>query len=258
MSGQRMTHVRSNTPLPTRLVACKLKGERHIRWMFICLLAFNLSMPGFSLAASDDTNIAENIDNPLLGLSATEIAKAYGNQQTYTITRNGKKIGTHTIKFQAKNDELTVTIDSSLSVRILRIPVYRLSYTSTEYWRNNQLVAVTATTTENGKSNTVSLNNTNIDQADAPVPYASNHWNPGVLTGNRVFNTLTGKIDTVSVVALGLEQVKTSSELVSAKHYKYKDDIHVDVWYDEAGLWFMMEFKADDDSDITYQRNDQP
>ena len=257
-----MTHVRSNTPLPTRLVSHKLKHESHIKWMYICLLAFNLSMPGLSLAASvdtntaDDTNTAESIDNPLLGLSATEIAKAYGSQQTYTITRNGKKIGTHTIEFQAKNDELTVTIDSSLSVRILRIPVYRLSYTSTEYWRNNQLVAVTATTTENGKANTVSLNNTDIDQSDMPTPYASNHWNPGVLSGNRVFNTLTGDIDKVSVVALGLEQVKTGSESVSANHYQYKEDIHVDVWYDETGLWFMMKFKADDDSVITYERND--
>ena len=221
-----------------------------------CLLAIFLSIPGSGQAASNESDSPASIDNILLGLPAQQIAKAYGDQKTYTITRNGKRIGTHTISFKVNDNELTVAVESSLTVRVLRIAVYRLSYSATELWRDNQLVTATATTTENGKANTVSLDNENTNNGDIVTHFASNHWHPGVLTGDTVFNTLTGETSQVSVIDLGLEQVETASGTESANHYQYEDDIKANVWYDESGLWLMMQFKADDGSVIRYLRDD--
>ncbi len=210
----------------------------------------------FSLALFTVTTCAVNasISNPLLGLTASEIAAAYGEKQEYSITRNGKNIGTHYLSFRQEDDSLFVNVDSSITVRILKIPVYRLSYTSQEVWRENKLISAVATTTENGKSSTVKLGDSVGGIVAPDTHYASNHWHPGVLTGDAVFNTLTGESSSITVTDLGVEQVPVFGSNIQANHYQYEDDIHANVWYDTDGLWLKMKFAGEDGSIIQYLR----
>lgn len=214
--------------------------------MFL-LAALSLLLPALSNA--DDT-----ISNPLLGLAAPQIAAAYGKKQEYSITRNGKRIGAHHLSFRQEGDTLFVNVDSSLTVRILRIPVYRLSYVSEEIWHNNTLISAVATTTENGDNNTVSFDASTGSADTVNTHYASNHWHPGVLTGDTVFNTLTGENSKITVTNLGAEQVELDGLTMQATHYQYEDDIHANVWYDTEGLWLRMKFAGDDGSTIEYLR----
>lgn len=193
------------------------------------------------------------IANPLLTRTAHQIASAYGTEKVFSISRNGKKIGTHTLRFHKDPDQLTVSVDSSITVTILRIPVYRLSYVAEEVWQNNTLISASATTIENGEGNTVSW----TFRDDSPIKFATNHWHPGVLTGNAVFNTLTGETDIVQVKPLEIEQIETlSGTVVSARRYQYENEASLNVWYDTNGLWLKMKFNGEDGSVIRYLRTD--
>lgn len=196
------------------------------------------------------------ISNPLLNQSAQAIADAYGDQTKYRISRNGKTIGEHVLTFEQIGDELIVKVDSKITVRILKIPVYRLSYKAEERWVDGSLLTAAATTVENGESTTVSLDNsTAVDEKDH-IAFASNHWHPGVLTGASVFNTLTGEESRITVTHLGTEELETASGTITAEHYQYDDDIQANVWYDTDGLWLLMKFKGQDGSVIQYTRQD--
>lgn len=192
------------------------------------------------------------ISNPLLNLTANEIAAAYGGGKVYTVTRNGKTIGKHALSFQQTNNTLTANVDSSITVRFLGIPVYKLSYKAQEIWQDNKLVSSAATTTENGEANTVELSDLG-NKTD--VRYATNHWHPGVLTGALTFNTLTGLASSSSITTIGIEKIKlTNGKQLDAVRYQYEDDNILNVWYDREGLWLKMAFDGDDGSRIEYLR----
>jgi len=224
----------------------QLKTRFNLGWLYrLCLGLMLLTVGQITLADS-------HIINPLLNKSASEIAGAYSESETYQITRDGKTIGSHTITFNQKDSELIVNVDSQITVRILRIPVYRLKYTATEVWSGNKLLSATATTVENGDSKTVSLDNTDPDSPS--VSYTSNHWHPGVLTGNTVFNTLTGENSNITVTHIATEQVTRGDDVITAEHYQYDDDIKANVWYDNDGRWLKMKFVGEDGSVIQYLR----
>ncbi|MFK7861943.1 MAG: DUF6134 family protein [Granulosicoccus sp.] len=226
------------------------------RYSITCFWQNIIAVLGIStlLLASLKSYANPPIANPLLQLDAQEIAAAYGGKRVYKVTRNNKEIGTHALSFINDGDDLTVKVDSSITVRILRIPVYRLSYVATELWRDNVLVSTSATTTENGESTTVSWDNTN---GRNEVRFASNHWHPGVLTGSSVFNTLTGNTSSIKVSTVGVEQIEIGpGDVITATHYKYNDDIQANVWYDTDGLWLKMSFDGEDGSAIQYLRTD--
>ena len=82
--------------------------------------------------------------------------------------------------------------------------------------------------------------------------FPTNHWNAGVLGQTRVLNTLTGKINNVSILSKGIETVSTENGPIKATRYVYSGDLDNEVWYDDLGRWVKMRFKASDGSTINY------
>lgn len=184
--------------------------------------------------------------------SAEQLAEQYGPETRFTITRKGKKIGTHVLTFDKLDDSLRVNVESNIKVTILKIPVFRFRYTATEVWRDNQLSFVSATTVEDGESKTVGFDTT---LADAPAAFASNHWHRGVLSETQIFNTITGDVSQVSLTKIGAEILDNGSKTIEATRYRYSGDIEADVWYDNEGLWARLQFKGEDSSTIDYKRD---
>ena len=90
-----------------------------------------------------------------------------------------------------------------------------------------------------------------VVSVDAPL-YPTNHWNPAVVEQVRVLNTLTGKINNVQIKAQNKESVLTENGTIEATRYAYSGDLETEVWYDDAGRWVKMRFKARDGSTINY------
>lgn len=178
----------------------------------------------------------------------------YGQAPTYTITRNGKKIGRHKIAFNRLGDQLKVAIETNITVSFLKIPVYRFQYSSTEIWEKSQLRAVNSTIVENRETRVIESNQFDRLRANHTdgVRFATNHWNPDILTESVVFNTITGNSNTVTVKAVGTETIAINDREVFATQYRYSGDLQVDTWYDEAGRWIKLRFSGDDGSTIEY------
>ncbi len=82
--------------------------------------------------------------------------------------------------------------------------------------------------------------------------FPTNHWHAGVLAANRVLNTLTGRINQVTIEAAGPEAVEVAGGRLQATRYSYRGDLETTAWYDARKRWVKLRFQAKDGSTIDY------
>jgi hypothetical protein len=158
-------------------------------------------------------------------------------------------------------ERLGVESNFQLKIDFLFFTAFQYDYQSTATWANGQLHRLNATIDDDGelfsvlavrKSDLFQLNVPDgVVSVDAPL-YPTNHWNPAVVEQVRVLNTLTGKINNVQIKAQNKESVLTENGTIEATRYAYSGDLETEVWYDDAGRWVKMRFKARDGSTINY------
>jgi len=77
-------------------------------------------------------------------------ADAEGRVIDYRITRNGDDIGTHRVRFERGDSQMTLEHEISIRVRILALEAYRYDLRAREVWREGRLVGFSSTTDRNG------------------------------------------------------------------------------------------------------------
>jgi hypothetical protein len=189
--------------------------------------------------------------------------KLYGGAVTFDVFRKGDKVGEHHLTFvrDARGD-LNVKADFHLAITVLFIKAYTFEYSAHEIWRGKQLVALAAVSDDDGKVTKTSARlEDGVFKITGPKGniltsswiYPTNHWNRGQADSAVVLNTLTGAVASVKIENRGRERVETGQGTVEADHFVYTGDLHdVDSWYDSAGRWVKMRFKAKDGSYIDY------
>ena len=194
-------------------------------------------------------------------ISPSAAAKLYDTQTTYSIYRKGKNIGQHKLSITAISNRVEVAVDSRITVRILKIPVFKFSYLSKEHWEDDQLVKVSSTTTTNKEAETATLQNKNgkseITYNNAPsttalLQYPTNHWNMGAVEQSSVFNTVKGVKSDVNVKVVGKERLRIGGKQLDTTHYAYSGDIIAETWYDKNQRWVKLAFLGSDGNQITY------
>ena len=185
----------------------------------------------------------------------------YGPQVEFDVLRNGKKIGTHHIRFSGTADELTVDTESKLQIDFLFFTAFRFHYQSTARWKDGMLKKLVAKVDDNGKKTSFTaqragnrLRIVRAQQAEyAALPlFPTNHWNSGVLQEERVLNTLTGRINLVTIEPEEQESVMTNAGNRMATRYRYNGQLQTEVWYDADGRWVRMRFAGRDGSTLEY------
>lgn len=189
-------------------------------------------------------------------------AKPVTQPVTFTVERKGSEIGTYTARFSRTSSGLKVTSRMNLKMRLLGLPVYSYRYTAEEVWKNNQLQALDVSVNDNGKRSSVKGARTggafawNNGQRNYSVNgniFPSNHWNANVLNQRRVLNTLTGKVNTVSIRRAGSERLNCSFGTVTATRYVYSGQLKTEAWYTSSGRWVGLRFDAQDGSTIMFK-----
>jgi hypothetical protein len=185
----------------------------------------------------------------------------YGEEIFFDVYREDSKAGFHWVKFIKMGERLGVESNFQLKIDFLFFTAFQYDYQSTATWANGQLHRLNATIDDDGelfsvlavrKSDLFQLNVPDgVVSVDAPL-YPTNHWNPAVVEQVRVLNTLTGKINNVQIKAQNKEFVLTENGTIEATRYAYSGDLETEVWYDDAGRWVKMRFKARDGSTINY------
>ena len=185
----------------------------------------------------------------------------YGGEIYFDVFRKGDKVGYHSVKFSKGVGNLIVHIAFGIEIDFLFLTAYQFKYLSESRWVNGQLDHLKASVDDDGDEFVVTANRHNQliyvmsenKTFETPAPILpTNHWNASVLTHKRVLNTLTGQVNTVSITAQGIETVTTEFGPIQATRYAYSGDLDNEVWYDEAGRWVKMRFKARDGSIIDY------
>lgn len=193
--------------------------------------------------------------------TASERAALYGEQTTYSIFRKGKKIGSHQLQFNTAGADIEVSVESRIRVTVLKVPVYKLHYLSTEKWQGNQLQTVESSTTINKTTELASLQNSQTgsqlmgsegNSTNELLRYASNHWNVGVVDQSIMFNTIKGVASNVAITKEGTETLQLGEQEFSATRYLISGDIEAQSWYEESGRWVKLQFEGNDGSQITY------
>lgn len=169
----------------------------------------------------------------------------------YIVLRNGKKIGTHDIRFKGTRERLTVISQTKMRVKFLFITAYRYDYVSTEQWHNGQLISVATDVNDNGKKSTASATlqdqgyvtrlNGKTGSADSPL-FTTNHWNVGAMEQTGLFNTITASVNQISV-----------DHVLQDQRYKVRGELNIDSFYDDHGHWLGMQFEHSDGSIIEFR-----
>lgn len=201
---------------------------------------------------------------------ASQTASLYAKSTSYRIMRKGKRIGKHSIQIEKSTtegtEEFTVAVNSRIKVTILKVPVFSFNYQATEVWQDGMLQKVEAETTENSTKTVVSavrqgaefvLTQNQKRETVSGLEHASNHWNPAVLRSTSLFNTLTGKRNSVQVELLGVSRLDLPAGSIEATHFRYTGNLQAEVWYDNNGRWVQLKFEGDDGSVILYQLETQ-
>lgn len=187
---------------------------------------------------------------------------AYGPTVTYGIYRNDKPVGEHTVEFRHGESGLQVMVESRIVVTILKVPVFKFNYNAEEQWQDGKLLSVATVVVEKGATKKATLEydgaeqtlvDTNGIRTRASLAFTSNHWHPGVLENNTLFNTLTGRANRYTLSEIGKEVLSVRDAKINATHYRYSGELSSDVWYDEQGRWVQLQFSADDGSIIEYR-----
>lgn len=224
-------------------------------------MTFGAWLAAATVAAALVPSVAAGLEaGPGTSLAGSAPAR-YGGEILFDVYRNGERVGWHRVQFARDEAALTVQSEFRLRVRILFLTAYRFNYGSTERWRNGRLESLEVSVDDNGARSVLragrdgGLLRVSGDagryRAD-PTLMPTTHWNAAVLGRTRVLNTLTGRVNEVSIRAAGREAVETERGPVPATRYIYSGDLETEAWYDESGRWVKLRFTADDGSTITY------
>lgn len=230
----------------------------------------------FSLLLLPVTDVSAD-DQTIAQISTAQARSLYEKPVVYKIMRKGKRIGSHTVSIETTSsddsNDFTVNVASLIKIKMLKVTVFSFDYQATEHWKDGLLNNVTATTLQDGDRIKVSASRrengfrlkteTGVRDPEESTAtaklfsYTSNHWHPGVVNSNQIFNTLTGNINQVNIKSLGKENLTIGNDAdsitVEAERFQYSGGLEAESWYGDDGRWLQLSFKGTDGSTIIYQ-----
>jgi hypothetical protein len=227
------------------IAGCKAVGLRFV-------LALTAGLVPVCAIAAERPVFHDNPPDPLA---------LYGGDIEFDVLRKGTKVGFHRVRFERDEEELVVSSIFQLEVNVLFFTAFRYLYESEGRWRHGQLLSLNATVSDNGKASFIeaaregarmTIRTGDTDFATDSTLFPTNHWNAAVLPQSRVLNTLTGRINDVSIEPQGRETVRTERGEVLATRYAYSGELEAEVWYDDAGRWVKLRFRGRDGSTVEY------
>jgi hypothetical protein len=215
------------------------------------------------------------------GAAADDTAALAPQSLTFSASRNGQALGTHTVRLANEGGRLKVVNNIDLALRAINVTVYRYNHSSTELWQGGRLQSLNSRTDDNGTIHKVvvsrqgdalhvdreerkpMINAASLEQLlPAEVRSARETqpgnllptalWHPRIVAQSTLLNMQHGRLSQIQVAKLGRDTVRTSSRSVEATRYRYTGDLRFDHWFDDRGRWVKAVFTAPDGSLIDY------
>lgn len=223
--------------------------EHDVVWATPLKWAISVAVTGFLLVAAQ---------------SAVAISTGVfkDHELAFTVTRNGKPIGSHVYTFNRDGRRVQVDIRTNIDFRLLSVSIYRFKHESHEVWVGDRLIRMVSNTNDNGDPVKLEV------RADGAVLKVGNRkesvavdanaipaslWNRVVVERKRLLDTVNGAVLTTKVKDLGEETLTVDGETVPARRYRLSGDYKRDLWYDARdGKLVRVRFDAADGSEVEY------
>lgn len=177
----------------------------------------------------------------------------------YKVIRDGDEVGSQSVEFIRRDDQLIVKTQVNIVVTLLGIPLYRFTHNAEEQWQNGRLVRFTSKSNDDGEPRDVALelvgdrlkgiyNGRTLDYP-ADMILAS-LWHPDTVRRSVLLDPIKGRERQVTVTDKGQETIEIKGQSVSAHHYALRGQVVRDVWYGPDGQVVQVHFPAKDDSEI--------
>ncbi|PIW30466.1 MAG: hypothetical protein COW29_03870 [Rhodobacterales bacterium CG15_BIG_FIL_POST_REV_8_21_14_020_59_13] len=187
----------------------------------------------------------------------------------FDVFRGDSLFGTHILRFEENGDELRVTTDVELRVRIGPITVFRYKHDAVEVYDNGHLIHIVSTTLKDGEQLSVNIerhgdvfvgrgsdeegNALAVSISASLTP--SSHWAGYVAGLDTIINTETGGEMPVTITELGMAYIEVGGRQMETRHIRLEGSLTLELWYDTNGEWVRSQFVARG-QDITYVRRD--
>ena len=173
------------------------------------------------------------------------------------IFRNNELIGYNYYFFKTKNDEVHVTNQIKLTVKLLAVTIFEIESFGEEKYNNDKLISFNSTTKQNNKKKFVNLvldteNNKFIIKGSSYSGEAStnnivgNWWNHKILQAESQISPISGSIKKQAVTFIAKEKIELYGKSYETEHFKIKSinpdlpdnkKLNFDIWFDKnAGL----------------------
>lgn len=181
---------------------------------------------------------------------------------SYAITRDGERIGTHTVEFRRLEQRLTVATAIDIKVTALGFTLYDFHHRAEEEWVGGRLAAMRSRTDDDGEARAVEAaadgDRLNVlyngQPREAPIDILpASLWHPGTVAATKLLDPVRGRVRLVSVADLGADEVVAGGRRVEARHYKITGELNREVWYGADGTILRVRFPAKDGSWITLE-----
>lgn len=188
------------------------------------------------------------------GADAAAPATSPGPALSFRVERGKDPIGTHTVSFTRKGDELHVAVDIELAVSFGPITVFRYEHHNRETWREGKLVALETRTNDDGTKYTVSAkatgkglevtssaNGTFIAPAGI-IP--TSYWNPATVNQSELLDTQKGRILKVEIKPGAKDKAEVDGKTIPVREYEMTGDLKLKLWYSPKMEWLNVIFRA--------------
>ena len=183
----------------------------------------------------------------------------------FEVWRSGQRIGLHTLQFQQAGDDVCISIDAAMVVKLGPIPVFHYHHQATERWSAGRFAGLQSQTLSNGRRQQLDARRTakgvRIDAGQGesvlapPEALPLTHWNQAALHG-PLFNPQTGAVLRETAARDGAQTVRLADgRSVGATRYTLSGTAEIVDWYDDAGVWTALRGKAPDGSYLDYRRS---
>jgi len=170
------------------------------------------------------------------------------------IFRNNELIGFSYYFFKIKNDEIQVTNQSKITVKMLGATIFDVEGYGEEKYKNGKLISFRSKTKQNKKIKFVNLkinkeNNKFIIKGSSYSGEASedniigNWWNHKLLQADSQISPVSGSIKEQVITFIAKEKIELYGKSYETEHFKLKsknqnlpDDkkLNFDIWFDKS------------------------
>jgi hypothetical protein len=187
-------------------------------------------------------------------LAFTSSAASMPDPVIFTVFRQGKPFGYHSVSFRRDGASLIADIRISLSVMLGPITLFSYGHSCTERWEASALQSINCTTEKDGKSLRLSgqrqggefvVNGTEFRGAIGSDVLPSSYWHGFPLNRSAMINSETGKVLPMTLTPIGKKVVPTIDGVsITSECYRLSSDIELTLCYDDQDRWVWTSFEA--------------